>query len=135
MLQTECKFANASIGSEVKVLQDIHLKSKNIAIYERDITVLKQDLTPLVREVIECRAIGSTEEILHIVKDYFDKNLPKSQALFEDIAGVLSLFQRTTEASSFRLLLASVNSNMCSRFHTDINDLRLLCTYLGPGTL
>ncbi|MEL6124115.1 MAG: DUF1826 domain-containing protein, partial [Bacteroidota bacterium] len=34
-----------------------------------------------------------------------------------------------------RLLLASVNTNMCRRFHTDINDVRLLCTYTGPGTL
>ena len=24
---------------------------------------------------------------------------------------------------------------MCRKFHTDINDLRLLCTYIGPGTL
>ncbi len=24
---------------------------------------------------------------------------------------------------------------MCRKFHTDINDLRLLCTYAGPGTL
>jgi len=24
---------------------------------------------------------------------------------------------------------------MCRRFHTDINDVRLLCTYSGPGTL
>ena len=24
---------------------------------------------------------------------------------------------------------------MCRKFHTDINDLRLLCTYFGPGTL
>ena len=24
---------------------------------------------------------------------------------------------------------------MCRKFHTDVNDLRMLCTYLGPGTL
>lgn len=135
MVQTECKYVNAAIGSEVKVLQDIHLKSKNIAVYERDISVLEMDLRPLVKQVIECRAIGTLEEILFILETYFDKNLPKSHGLLEDIAGVLSLFARTTKASSFRLLLASVSTNMCSRFHTDINDLRLLCTYIGPGTL
>ncbi len=135
MLQTECKYANAAIGSEVNVLQDIHLTSKNIAIYQRDITILEKDLSPLVKEAVECRAIGTSEEILFILKDYFDKNLPHSYALYQDIAGVLSLFEKTTQAASFRLLLASVNTNMCSRFHTDINDLRLLCTYIGPGTL
>ena len=40
-----------------------------------------------------------------------------------------------TQASSFRLLLTTVNTDMCRKFHTDINDLRLLCTYIGPGTL
>ena len=24
---------------------------------------------------------------------------------------------------------------MCRRFHTDVNELRLLCTYSGPATL
>lgn len=134
MLQTEYRFANAAIGSEVKVLQDIHLKSKNIAIYERDITILDKELSPLAKKEVECRAIGTPEEILFIIKEYFDQNLPKSNALLEDIAGILSLFERTTQAASFRLSLASVDSNMCSRFHTDINDLRLLCTYIGPGT-
>ena len=134
MLQTEYKYANAAISSEVKVLQDIHLKSKNIAIYQRDITSLGKALSHLINKTIECRAIGTTEEILFIVKDYFDKQLPNSTALYEDIAGVLSLFEGTTKASSFRLLLASINNNMCSRFHTDINDLRLLSTYIGPGT-
>ncbi|NRB50252.1 MAG: DUF1826 domain-containing protein [Saprospiraceae bacterium] len=134
MLQTEYKYANAAISDEVNVLEDIHLKSKNIAIYQRDITSLAKSLSPLVNETIECRAIGTREEILSIVKEYFDKKLPNSYPLYEDIAEVLGLFEGTTKASSFRLLLASINTNMCSRFHTDINDLRLLCTYIGPGT-
>jgi len=44
-------------------------------------------------------------------------------------------FKELSGANSFRLLFTTVNTNMCSRFHTDMNDLRLLCTYNGPGTV
>ena len=48
---------------------------------------------------------------------------------------MLLQFEELSGAKSFRLLLSTVNTNMCSRFHTDMNDLRLLCTYSGPGTV
>jgi hypothetical protein len=53
----------------------------------------------------------------------------------KDIEHLLYIFTQITKANSFRLLLTTVNTNMCRRFHTDINDLRMLCTYSGPGTL
>ncbi|MEO0341714.1 MAG: DUF1826 domain-containing protein, partial [Bacteroidota bacterium] len=33
------------------------------------------------------------------------------------------------------LFLATVATSMCRKLHTDVNDLRLLCTYIGPGTV
>lgn len=135
MIQTEGKYANAAIGSYEKVLQDIRLKSKNIAIYQRDIEPLRKDLNRLSKHALECRASGTATETLSILKDFFNKDFPECMALFKDISEILKLFVRTTEASSLRLMLTTVSTNMCSRFHTDINDLRLLCTYIGPGTL
>ena len=32
-------------------------------------------------------------------------------------------------------MLTGVKTDMCRKFHSDINDLRILCTYYGPGTL
>jgi len=55
--------------------------------------------------------------------------------ILQDIKNLLHHFKAITNAKSFRLLLATVNSNMCKKFHVDINDLRMLCTYGGPGTL
>ncbi len=135
MMQTESKYANAAIDNTDKVLQDIHLKSKNIAIYRRDIESLKKDLIQVANHALECRASGTATEVLSILKGFFNKDFPECKALSEDISEVLRLFVRTTQAKSFRLLLTTVSTNMCSRFHTDINDLRLLCTYIGPGTL
>jgi len=135
MMQTASKYANAAIGHNEKVLQDIHLKSKNIAVYQRDIESLRQDLVHVAKRTLECRASGTATEVLSVLQDFFKHDLPQCTALLEDISETLRLFVRITQASSFRLMLTTVSTNMCSRFHTDINDLRLLCTYIGPGTL
>lgn len=135
MISTTSKYNNAAIGCEVKVLQDIHLPSKNIAIYQRDIEVLNQDLNRVTNHALECRASGTASEVLVVLKEFFQRDFPECTELLEDISEILRLFVRITEALSFRLLLTTVSTNMCSRFHTDINDLRLLCTYIGPGTL
>ncbi len=135
MIQTSSLYTNAVISKNENVFQDIHLKSKNIAIYQRDIEFLNKELSQITEQAIECRASGIVDEILSSLKDYFDNNLSECSSLFEDISEILRLFERTTKASSFRLLLSTVSTNMCRKFHTDINNVRLLCTYIGPGTL
>ncbi len=135
MIQTSYPYANAVISNDDHTLQDIHLKSKNIAIHQRDIAHLGKEINSIAEQPVECRASGTTEEILSVLKDYFNNNLPDSPHFFEDISKLLKLFEKTTKASSFRFLLTTVNTNMCRKFHTDVNDLRLLCTYMGPGTL
>jgi len=135
MIQTARTYANAAIGSDDNVLQDIHLASKNIAVYQRNVERLNEELSRIAEQPIECRASGTVAEILAILSDYFDTQLPEYPLLLGDISRLLELFERTTESSSFRLLLTTVSTNMCRKFHTDVNDLRLLCTYIGPGTL
>lgn len=135
MMQTSQQYANAVIGNDDKILQDIHIKSKNIAVYQRNIDFLNKELNEISKQSIECRASGTAQEILSILKDFFNTNFPDCSFLFNDITELLRLFERTTKASSFRLLLTTVSTNMCRKFHSDINDLRLLCTYMGPGTL
>ena len=53
----------------------------------------------------------------------------------KDIRMLLECFRDLSKLDSFRLFFATVQSDMCRRFHTDMNDLRLLCKYCGPGTL
>jgi len=135
MIKTINPYANAVITNDDEKLQDIHLKSKNIAIYQRNIKGLHKELDQIVERPIECRASGTTAGILEILKKYFHNNLADCPSLFEDVTELLRLFEKTTQATSFRLLLATISTNMCRKFHTDINNLRLLCTYVGPGTL
>ncbi|MEO1712076.1 MAG: DUF1826 domain-containing protein, partial [Bacteroidota bacterium] len=89
----------------------------------------------LKNQPLECRAAGTKAEILAALHEYIQSSVPPASALYEDISTLLNLFEDLTEASSFRLLLTTVTSDMCRKFHTDVNDLRMLCTYIGPGTL
>ena len=134
MVQKIQQYANAVISNDGKALQEINLKSKNIAIYQRNIDSLSKDLEQIMGQKIECRASGTIEEILSTLKNYFSHDLSKHTSFFEDISSLVELYGKTAKASSYRLLLATVSTNMCRKFHTDINSLRLLCTYVGPGT-
>ncbi|MEM9821483.1 MAG: DUF1826 domain-containing protein [Bacteroidota bacterium] len=135
MISTKKKYANAIQSKHEAALQEIHSKPKNIAIYQRDIQPLKTELAQIAAQVIECRTSGTVEEVLSDLKNYFDHHLTNCPGLLTDVGEVLELFRKITQASSFRLQLMTVNTDMCRKFHTDINVLRLLCTYIGPGTL
>jgi hypothetical protein len=56
-------------------------------------------------------------------------------ALIEDIDRLARQFSLVADSPTLRLWFATVSDNMCRLFHTDAVALRLLCTYLGPGTL
>ncbi len=135
MIQTTSSFPNAAISEDESILADISEPSKNIAIYQRNIDQLGRELHQLTEQKIEFRASGSVADILSQLRDYSQEYLPPSPSLIEDVTHLLGLFQQTTQASSFRVFLATVSTNMCRKFHTDVNELRMLCTYLGPGTL
>ncbi|MCP4440051.1 MAG: DUF1826 domain-containing protein [Aureispira sp.] len=126
---------SAAIGSDFKILKDIHEESKNIAIYQRSTQTLNQELEQLMDYDIEFRSKGSVSEIIQALQNYFDIDELTVPVFFEDVINLLKKFEELTKANSFRIFLAVVDSNMCRRFHTDINYLRLLCTYVGQGTL
>ncbi len=132
-MTTTTTIRNWSIGNTADVLKDIHHVDTNIYIYERGIRSLKEEIDMLLEEGIEIRASGTFDTIMNEVTDELDTG--EFNYMILDIRQLLTSFMDLTGATSLRFLLATVNSNMCRRFHTDINDLRMLCTYTGPGTL
>ena len=124
---------NWAIGTAPSILADIHEPEINIAIYERDTSALAHEVGRLLEENIALKASGDIDKML----DEITTALPSVDGalLVQDIKALLHHFQEVVEVKQFRLLLATVNTNMCRKFHTDINDVRLLCTYSGPGTL
>jgi len=128
--------ANLAAGPEASVLERIHEPEVNIAVWERSIPVPVQEISAvhhgLTREI---RTHGCATAILEHLREVFAARELVAEHLLHDIALLLEGFATTSMVKDLRLSLSAVNSNMCRRFHTDVNDLRLLCTYAGPGTL
>lgn len=124
-------FYNAVIGENKSVLSGIHEENKSIAIYERNTVHLQKDIDALSQTNVEFRFGGTIEDVIA----FFSKNLETYPKLQQDVIDLIRMFGDISRADSFRVLLATINSNMCRKFHTDMNDLRLLCTYSGQGTV
>lgn len=96
-------------------------------------SAFSNEIKQLSDEEIEFRSSGTKDDIMNDVRKAMG---PSNYSLIiQDIKELITHFNEVAEVPNFRLLLATVNTNMCRRFHTDVNDLRLLCTYSGPGTL
>ena len=76
MIQSISQYTNAAIGENQDILQEIHLQDKNIAIYERDIQLLHEDLKQLSEQVVEFRVKGSVEKVLSGLRAYFFDHFP-----------------------------------------------------------
>ncbi len=134
IVETELKqVKNWEIGTTPMILKRIHHTDVNIAIYERDTSALTKEISVLIERNTELRFSGDIGTIMNEISTFL--NPQKFSLLLRDIKELLLLCKEVANVNEFRFLLATVNTNMCRKFHTDINDVRMLCTYSGPGTL
>ncbi|MGQ2965230.1 DUF1826 domain-containing protein [Methylophilus sp.] len=56
------------------------------------------------------------------------------EALLADISTLVSLYADLMDCHKVGIRLEVLTHAMCPRFHIDRTGIRLLCTYLGPGT-
>lgn len=127
--------SNASLGDSVSALKRIHEPELNIAVQQRSIDHLAKDLQILVKNDASIKIMGNAGQVLEVVQKHFEHYDLSESPVISDIENLLGVFQEVTGSIEIRFLLDTVRNNMCKRFHTDINDLRLLCTYWGAGTL
>lgn len=120
-------------GTIPSVLESIHQKGINITIHNREVNMLEKETNALLKQGAEFTASGEVTTILNEISKGFLQN--EYPLLLKDIENLLRLFKKITGAEKFQLLLAIIDTNMCRKFHTDVNDLRMLCTYVGAGTL
>ncbi|TVR78486.1 MAG: DUF1826 domain-containing protein [Chitinophagaceae bacterium] len=76
---------------------------------------------------------GNIEEILSVLNS--QTVFSAFPLLTDDICQQLLVFSHLTSAENFNLRLQIVKNNKCKKFHTDITDYRMLCTYKGPATI
>lgn len=138
MIHTNSPAAAATItnwrtGTQPGILDAIHEATVNIVTYERRLPHLEAELDELTTKTIRVQASGSIDRILADFAAGVDPQ--RYPFLNADVASLLQRFRQLTDSNRLSLLLARIETDMCRRFHADINDLRLLCTYRGPGTL
>lgn len=131
-MKTETTIKNYIAGTHPEILKDIHQSNVNIAIYNRDILTLTEETNKLLKRDLKIDVNGDINSVLNEITKQIDAD--GSPLIVEDIRKLLEHFSDITNTSGIRLLLETVNTNMCRRFHTDNNDLRMICTYSGPGT-
>lgn len=132
-MNTSSIVKNWSEGTIPSVLEHIHQNEVNIAIYNRDVLFLENEIHKLLQQNIKLNTCGTIETILSEIQQTLA--IDEFQNVMHDIENLLHLFKKLTNTKTLKLLLTTVNTNMCRKFHTDVNDVRLLCTYAGPGTL
>ena len=54
--------------------------------------------------------------------------------LERDIDGLVQRFVRALDTEAVRLVLGVVSDDKCRKFHVDNLRMRMICTYVGPGT-
>ena len=134
MPSTKTDYSNAAIGNQKEILNSIQDNAKNVAIFERSITHLDDQIKKLVNFTISFRESGDIQTLENSLESYFIAHLTEYQTLYEDIVDLLSTFHAIAKASSYVLTFITVDNDMCRKWHTDINNIRMLCTYHGLGT-
>lgn len=134
LLESKCNIdENWKIGSTPDILKEIKSKEINIVLYEREIPELSLEINRLLKTDVNLNFSGE----IHSISEKIQEELPLNQfkLINQDIQKLLLNFNEITGSTNFKLLFKTITTNMCRKFHTDINDLRMLCTYSGPGTL
>ena len=132
-MKTSLTSKNWVRGKTPAILERIHEVDVNIALFDRDISAISKEIAFLIQRDIELRSCGSIDTMVNAISD--SKDLEGCETIKGDIKDLIHLFGDISGAKEVRIFLATVKNSMCRKFHTDINDLRMLCTYSGPGTL
>ena len=129
--------AHAAIGQDISVLPRIFEDAVNIAIFERAMpaeTALSAQAQCQTDRAWQYSWLGQPNDAM--VADLL-RQLPAPEAakpLVDDIATIADAVAFLFETRTVGLRLRLLNSAMCPRFHCDNLPVRLVTTYVGPGS-
>jgi hypothetical protein len=130
--------------SYVSKLSDLSLIQKddvNITIYERE---LPKSINSYLNHILNegFRSFNVAQNISEF-KNSFDNHFKELNIEFKeehellknDIENLLFQFSEICNNSQLKVFYGIVDSDMCKRFHVDMYELRMLCSYQGQGTM
>jgi len=129
------------IGRSADVLVDITRPGVELAAWQRspDPAWAKWLAAMPARDLPTCQLEVAPDDADRALNAQFDacgtlSGEPRD-AFVADIAGLVARFAALAASRSVRLRLDTVTGDACRRWHRDCVPLRMICTYLGPGTL
>lgn len=127
--------------ANISELDIITRENVNIAIYDR---AINDELQSYIHQLTQTgfepiRTMLIIKDFDNIFDTHFEAHPNIStigyQLLKNDIKELLAHFSEICNASQFKIFFGIVDTDMCRRFHSDMNELRMLCSYEGQGTL
>ncbi|NQX90206.1 MAG: DUF1826 domain-containing protein [Halioglobus sp.] len=127
------------IGDSVSVLYSITDPDVNLSLWQRPVHMA------IRKEVSRLHASSLRDVRCPTSPDAFDADVcalmlhqgtdPVAfNSLRADMGQLVNLFSRFSEGRDLTFRLFTTDGDDCRRFHLDRRNLRLLCTYQGPGT-
>ena len=130
--------------SYVYRLSDLSLIQKddiNITIYKRELPKsINSYLNHFLNEGVKPFNVSLT---INEFKNSFDNHFKglslkykeEHELLKKDIESLLIQYSAICNNSQLKIFFGVVDTDMCKRFHVDMYELRMLCTYQGQGTM
>ncbi len=129
------------IGRSADVLGDIARPGVELAGWQRGPDPAWADWLAAMRndDLPACRLELAPDDAARALNDHFDAcGTPTGEprdAFVADVAGLVACFAGLAATRTVRLRLDPIAGDACRRWHRDCVPLRLICTYLGPGTV
>ncbi|MEO0896451.1 MAG: DUF1826 domain-containing protein [Bacteroidota bacterium] len=96
--------------------------------------ITKDPLPPSLRETLKATEVA--DRLRDHLAPYASEGQKEGfERLCKDVGELAVSFSKLASSPSLRTTFALIQNDMCRLFHTDAIELRLLCTYVGPGTL
>ncbi|MEM7195328.1 MAG: DUF1826 domain-containing protein [Pseudomonadota bacterium] len=138
---TEAQTVSSShvVGHRPEVLKEILSPDVNLSLWSRPVQTLiaKELLTLDASALPDMRCQTTQSSFDHDVCELLQQRSldPSSFDNWRtDLRQLADCFFAASNHRSVTMRLVTTNQNGCRRFHADRTNLRLLCTYRGPGT-
>ena len=133
--ESDSRVADFQIGRVRSVLQQITSPAISFALWRRS---LPQDVSQALAGWVD-QGVIDVDRVLTLDRSMQAavpelSGLPRSAWLREDVEELLRYFRELCGATRVRVVLGIKSTNACRKFHTDHVRVRLITTYVGPGT-
>jgi hypothetical protein len=123
----------AHFGRDLSCFEEIHREDRSLVVFRR---TLRQDRAAALGRFIEHHRPSVELEAPAAIEWVLDGLDQDARAwLRDDVCGLADRFAAVAGALDMKIRFGVVDGDQCRKFHVDYVRLRMVTTYVGPGTL